>query len=150
MHGNHELPVVRNQVGPAAPANGAKEEVDVHEYRATLVDLIDGDSIRLDVDLGFSIRQRMSLRLYGIDTPEIVGASRAAGLAAKDFLYGLLRDSEAGTFRPLTIKTFKDKGDKYGRILALLFVGDDPIPVNDKLVAAGHAKPYFGDGPKPS
>ena len=127
------------------------------EYAAKVVDVIDGDTVKLDVDLGFSIRQRMSLRLYGINTPEVVGEQKAAGLAAKLFLTALLSNgSQAGpggvicpNWIDVTIKTFKDKGDKYGRILALIFVGDDPIPVNDKLVAVGHAKAYFGVGEKP-
>jgi micrococcal nuclease len=124
------------------------------EYAAQVVDVIDGDTVRLDVDLGFSIRQRMTLRLYGINTPEIVGASKAEGLAARQYLIGLLSASfqtatQPQAWKPVTIKTFKDKGDKYGRILALIFTGDDPIPVNDKLVSAGHAKAYFGAGEKP-
>lgn len=130
----------------------------MYEYAAQVVEVVDGDTIKLDVDLGFSIRQKMTLRLYGIDTPEVVGASKAAGLAAKDFLRRLLADGVQGpdgwpicpVWKRVTIKTFKDKGDKYGRLLALIFVGADPIPVNDKLVAAGHAKPYFGDGVKPT
>lgn len=129
----------------------------MYEYAAQIVDVVDGDTVRMDVDLGFSIRQRMMLRLYGINTPEVVGASKAAGLAAKDFLVTLLSNGTQGMaggpvcpiWRRVTIKTFKDKGDKYGRLLALVFIGDDPIPVNDKLIAAGHAKAYFGDGPKP-
>jgi micrococcal nuclease len=121
----------------------------VYEYAAQVLSILDGDSVKVDVDLGFSIRQKMTLRLYGIDTPEVVGASKAAGLAAKEYLAGLLTDVVLGGFKPVTIRTFKDKGDKYGRLLVLIYVGTDPIPVNDKMISAGHAKAYFGDGPKP-
>jgi micrococcal nuclease len=120
----------------------------MYEYAAQVVEVVDGDTVRMDVDLGFSIRQRMTLRLYGINTPEVVGTEKTAGLAAKEYLIGLLKGAAPVAQLPVIIKTFKDKGDKYGRLLALIFVGADPIPVNDKMVAAGHAKPYFGDGPK--
>jgi len=130
----------------------------MYEYAAQVVDVIDGDTVRLDVDLGFSIRQKMVLRLYGINTPELHGVKDPApGRAAKDFLIGLLSNGGQGpaggpispNWKPVTIKTFKDGKDKYGRLLALIFTDADPIPVNDKLIAAGHAKAYFGEGPKP-
>jgi micrococcal nuclease len=111
----------------------------MYEYQATVVDVIDGDTVRLDVDLGFSIRQRMALRLYGINAPEMVGATKAAGVLARLFLMAMF---------PLdgrvTIRTFKDKTDKYGRILADIFTQNDLVPVSKRMVDAGHAVAYHG------
>jgi micrococcal nuclease len=115
----------------------------MYEYAATVIGVVDGDSVRLDVDLGFSIRQRMALRLWGIDAPEIVGETRAAGEAARDFLRGLLPVGAK-----VRITTFKDKGDKYGRLLANVWLSAVPAPddasVNRRMLDAGHAVAYSG------
>jgi micrococcal nuclease len=116
----------------------------MYEYKASVLEVTDGDTIRLDVDLGFSLRQKISLRLYGINTPELHGvADTAPGKAAKEYLVGLL-SVKPGVWKPVTIKTLKDGKDKYGRLLAMVFVDGDPIPVNDRMVSAKHAVAYFG------
>jgi micrococcal nuclease len=113
-------------------------------YRAQVISVTDGDTVKLDVDLGFSLRQKMVLRLYGINTPELHGVADATpGVAAKQYLVGLLSASP-GVWKPVTIKTLKDGKDKYGRLLAMVFVDGDPIPVNDRMVSAKHAVAYFG------
>lgn len=115
----------------------------MYEYAGTVVEVVDGDTVRMDMDLGFSIRQRMALRLYGINAPETVGETRAAGLAAKDFLRTLLLPGMV-----VTVKTFKDKGDKYGRLLADILNPAYPtvpgVTVNLAMIEAGHASAYFG------
>lgn len=45
----------------------------MYEYQAIILQIVDGDTVRLDVDFGFSIRQKMTLRLYGINAPESIG-----------------------------------------------------------------------------
>jgi micrococcal nuclease len=115
----------------------------MYEYQAAVLDVLDGDSVRLDADLGFSIRSKMTVRLYGINTPEVVGEEKPAGLVSK------ARLSELILGKSVLIKTFKDKGDKYGRILADIFLPGDPVSVNQKLLNEGLAKPYFGTGVKP-
>jgi len=115
----------------------------MYEYQATLIEVVDGDTVKLDVNFGFSIRQRMSLRLYGIDAPEMVGATKTAGEAAKAYLILLLNPGVPGL--PVRLKTFKDKADKYGRILAEIYCPwDAPSPVNQLMIDAGHAVAYFG------
>lgn len=115
----------------------------MYEYRAQVVEIVDGDTVKLDVDLGFSIRQRMTLRLYGINAPEMVGATRAKGEAARDYLAKLI---PADSF--VTIRTHKDKSDKYGRILAEIYAPgalthDTVYSVNQAMIDAGHAVPYY-------
>jgi micrococcal nuclease len=81
------------------------------------------------------------VRLYGINTPELhspVPEDRVKAQQAKSFLMGFL-----GT-KYLTIKTEKDKTEKYGRYLAVIFADADPVAVNQKLLDAGLAVPYFG------
>ena len=108
----------------------------MYEYRATIVRIIDGDTVEADVQLGFHVSLRGMFRLSGINTPEIRGTERPLGLAAKAYLQILIDDLTNGT-RELVIKTKKDKTGKYGRYLAELWV--DEVDLNKTLVEAGHA-----------
>jgi micrococcal nuclease len=81
------------------------------EYAATVVRIVDGDTLYLDIDLGFFIRMTIDVRLKGLNTPEIRGEARAAGLQAKAFVEQAL---PPGTL--VLVKTFK--AEKYGRYLA--------------------------------
>ncbi len=111
-----------------------------YEYKAIVIDVHDGDSIRVDVDLGFDVALRnIPLRLAGINAPEL---STVAGKLARDYLSSCLPD---GT--DVVIRTQKDKKEKYGRYLATVFI--DSCNVNDLLVSSGHAVPWDGRGPRP-
>lgn len=114
-----------------------------YDYDATVVRVVDGDTVWLDVDLGFGLRAHYDFRLYGINTPEVIGSSRVAGLAAKAEAERLLG------LGPLRIVSYKS--DKYGRWLADLYVKPATgaeIWVNDALLKGGFAQPYLGEGPK--
>jgi micrococcal nuclease len=116
----------------------------IYEYRAKVSRIVDGDTVWLDVDLGFNVRVKQEFRLEGINTPEVVGAQKIAGLAAKAELERLLQNN---------IRVVSTKTEKYGRYLATLYVTPEPggqeINVNEHLIAHGFAKPYTGEGPKP-
>ena len=62
----------------------------MYEYRCEVVHIVDGDTIDVDIDLGFGVWMRKErIRLYGIDTPESRTRDleeKKYGLAAKDFL----------------------------------------------------------------
>jgi micrococcal nuclease len=116
-------------------------------YNAKVVDVIDGDTIVCDMDLGFSFFARLTLRLYGINTPEIHGEQKEAGLKAKKFV----QDTILG--KAVTIQTFKNVKEKYGRYLAKVYypIVEKPasdVCLNDVLTAKGLAKEYFGIGEK--
>lgn len=114
----------------------------IWEYLARVDRVVDGDTVWLDVDLGFRHRALIDFRLYAINAPETVGATRPAGLAAKAELERLLR------LGPLRIVTFKaDRTDKYGRWLATLFVetATGSLDVNAQLVRDGFAVAYMAD-----
>jgi len=113
----------------------------MYEYIAHVRSEYDGDTIRADIDLGFGIwTANQSLRLYGIDAPEL-GA--AGGKEARDYLRNMLPIGQT-----ITIRTRKDADDKYGRLLATLWDNDHGDvwgdSVNDRLLSAGFAVPYFG------
>lgn len=117
-----------------------------YTYRAELVRVVDGDTIRLrvykDVDVGFYTTQttsvEMNFRLYGIDTPEVRGIEREAGLVVKAYVEDLLQ--KAQSLRAVTYKP-----DKYGRWLVDLYLTTDgqEILLNDHLVESGQAVEYM-------
>mgnify|MGYP003394911693 CR=1 FL=1 len=120
----------------------------MYEYRATVVGVVDGDTVDLDVDLGFHTQFNSRFRLFGINTPESYGKEASvAGHAAKDRLKALL---PVGLV--VLVRTEKDKTEKYGRFLGTIQLRDGPLAgksVNDILVKEGHALAYFGKGVKP-
>ena len=115
----------------------------MYEYRSSLVKIIDGDTIDVDLDLGFAVvLKKQRIRLYGINTPESRTRDleeKRYGLAAKARLRELLEVAET-----IVVKTAIDKKarGKYGRILGTIYADD--INVNEKLLEEGHAIEYFG------
>lgn len=105
-----------------------------YTYKATVVKVVDGDTVDLLVDVGFNVRVQIRTRLYGIDAPE---TREDAGKAARDALRVVLPQHA-----PVIVKTFKDPNDKYGRWLAQIWEGD--ISINQWLVESGYAKVYDG------
>ena len=115
----------------------------MYEYRSSLVKIIDGDTIDVDLALGFAVvLKKQRIRLYGINTPESRTRDleeKRYGLAAKARLRELLEVAET-----IVVKTAIDKKarGKYGRILGTIYADD--INVNEKLLEEGHAIEYFG------
>ena len=113
------------------------------EYRSNLIKIIDGDTIDVDLDLGFSVvLKKQRIRLYGINTPESRTRDleeKRYGLAAKARLRELLEEATS-----ITVKTAIDKKarGKYGRILGTIYADD--VNVNELLLEEGHAIEYFG------
>ena len=116
----------------------------MYEYKCKLVRVVDGDTIDVDVDLGFGVwMQKQRIRMYGIDTPESRTSDdveKVYGNAAKDFL---VKWTNSGN---LTLKTFKDGKGKYGRILGEIWYGDEngSHNINQLLIDNHHAVRYFG------
>ena len=115
----------------------------MYEYRCEVVKIIDGDTIRVDVDLGFGIWSRNeTVRLYGIDTPESRTRDleeKKYGLAAKQFLTNMLEDSGG-------IKLKSHGKGKFGRILGELWRTTNYADksINEYMVEKHHAAPYHG------
>jgi micrococcal nuclease len=101
--------------------------------------IYDGDTLIALIDLGFGVYKTEKLRLAFIDTPEIRGEERPAGLKARDYLRNLLFGAmEDG--KEITIRTSKDRKGKYGRYIAEIFI--EGYSVNEKLLEEGYAEPY--------
>jgi micrococcal nuclease len=120
-------------------------------YGATVIDVIDGDTIDLMIDLGFNIHHKIRVRLYGVNTPESRTKDlkeKEMGLKAKSFTKDWLTNNKW-----VFVNTIPDKNDKYGRILARIYSSDqieDPKTacLNTDIVQAGFAREYFGIGDK--
>lgn len=117
----------------------------MYEYRVKkLTGVVDGDTIDVDIDLGFNVSYAQRVRLAGIDTPEsrtTDKAEKVLGLEAKEYLKSKLKDAKL-----IVIKTEKpDSSEKYGRILGWLYVDGNTISVNDQMIEDGYAWGYLGD-----
>ena len=102
--------------------------------------IVDGDTLDITIDLGFSLTTKQRVRLNGIDTPETNTkdeCERKFGIEAKEFMQNWLVEHSR-----LFVRTTKD--DKYGRILAHLYAEGDPESLNDKMVRLGYAWQYDG------
>ena len=112
-----------------------------YTYRAKVVEIIDGDTIDVSIDVGFNTTLRKRLRFLGIDTYELRGDERDKGIVAKDRLRELLSKSDR-----IFVQTKMDATGKYGRVLAWVWVkpkyGGDPINITEQLLAEGHGVPY--------
>ena len=112
----------------------------MYEYRAEVDRWVDGDTVDLVVDLGFTVHMRTRFRLLGVDTPEVNRReSREAGLAATAF-------AELCAPPGSTVVVESRKTGKYGRWLGTVYPldaeGNRRDSVNESLLEAGHALPY--------
>ena len=120
----------------------------MYTYRGEVKAVIDADTIDVLVDLGFGVHTMQRLRLYGIDAPEM---KTEAGKIAKEYVKSVLLGGDA--FKYVYVRTLKDKKDKYGRKLAVLYFGEGsmisdfneskiemmPDSLNKQIVRNGHA-----------
>ena len=116
------------------------------EYKATVTNVVDGDTFDVSIDLGFGIYFNTRIRLAGVDTPEIHGVKKGSeeykrGMDAIAYVYSWLSDHGW----EVLLKTHKDRTGKYGRYLAYVFPLDaeDPsVTLNSDLIEDGHATFY--------
>jgi micrococcal nuclease len=106
--------------------------------------VVDGDTIDVDIDLGFDISFSSRVRLAGIDTPESRTADKmekTLGLESKEYLKKAIDASKT-----VVIKTEKmDSSEKYGRILGWVFLDGSDVSINQKMIDDGYAWGYMGE-----
>jgi micrococcal nuclease len=117
----------------------------MYNYKATLMRVVDGDTIDAEIDLGFKIFIKERIRLMGIDTPESRTrnlAEKSWGKAASARLSELLAEAD-GKF---TLVTKMQKKGKFGRILGTIQVStkDGIVDANQVLMNENFAIPYTG------
>ena len=118
----------------------------MYEYKCKIRKVVDGDTVDIDIDLGFGIwLNDERVRIMGIDTPESRTSDKIEkifGLAAKERVKHLLGES------PVLISKVKGDGNeemrgKFGRILGDFRLNDGNT-LTSKLMAEGHAVAYSG------
>ena len=107
----------------------------MYEYRAYVEKVYDGDTITVDIDLGFDVvLHGQKIRLVRINAPEVRGEQRESGIKTRDALRERILN------KWIKIKTQKDKKGKYGRWLGEIWIDEECI--NDWLLSEGLAEVY--------
>ena len=115
----------------------------MYQYRCQILRVVDGDTVDIDIDLGFGVWMRKQrVRLYGVDTPE----SRTRDLEEKKF--GMMAKKYVKGYLPIgtdqILRTHKDGKGKFGRILGEFVVEEGMTTLNALLIKNHHAVEYTG------
>ena len=109
--------------------------------------VVDGDTIDVTLDLGFSLTKKERVRIAGVDTPEKRTRDKeekTLGIDATNWMKEKLTETIKGD-EELVIRTeLKGGVGKYGRLLGWLYVGDDEFSLNEQMITEGYAWPYDG------
>lgn len=118
----------------------------MYEYKATLLRVIDGDTVDASIDLGFDIHVKKRIRLQGIDAWESRTRNlteKRKGLLAKQWLHDIL------ALHDNKFILQSSKVGKFGRCIGIIYVENDAknnkkilVNINEKLISEGHAKKY--------
>lgn len=121
----------------------------LYHYVAYVRDVYDGDTIRVDIDLGLGIwRRDQSIRLWKINTPELRGAEREEGLIVRDRLRELILDRQI-LLRTILDKRGQDRVGKFGRLLGEILLeleSGELLNINEHLLDQGMAIPISESG----
>lgn len=112
----------------------------MYEYFATVVRVIDADTIDVRIDLGFDVHINQRVRLLGINTPE---KNTALGIEASGYVRNLL---PLGTV--IILQSDKSEREKFGRYLARVIFPETKECLNDILINKRYAVEYWGKGKK--
>jgi endonuclease YncB( thermonuclease family) len=108
----------------------------LYNYLAEITEILDADTFVLKIDVGFNISTKTHVRLYGINCPEI---STKEGIAALSFIAPKIKVGDK-----ILIATIKDKNDKYGRLLAIVWYGSDfDKCLNKELLESNNAVEFM-------
>ena len=111
--------------------------ISPYTYKARVLSVYDGDTIRVEIDLGFGLKwtgdgKGVQIRLQGINSPELRGNEKTSGILSRDWLKKEIDG------RDIILKTIKDSTEKYGRYLGVVFTTDGKN-INESLVSEGLA-----------
>jgi micrococcal nuclease len=114
----------------------------MYEYRCKVVRVVDGDTVDVDIDLGFGVwLKKQRVRMMGIDTPESRTRDleeKFYGKESKYFLQDLIQSVED------EVKLISHEKGKFGRILGEIFIEGEEKSVNQLMIDNHHAVPYYG------
>jgi micrococcal nuclease len=105
----------------------------MYEYDAKVINVVDGDTIDCDIDLGLFLHATHRMRLLGVNCPEVHGDTKAEGLKAAEYTRATLLGQ--------TVRIRTAKSDSFGRWLCQVFV--DGLDFNQSLIDRGLAVPFM-------
>ena len=121
------------------------------EYHAKVVEVVDGDTIVIDIDLGFDIKlTNQKVRLLGIDTPESRTSDKIEkifGLASKDYVKKFVKDCEDTVIIRTHLSDDVDGNgrEKFGRLLGEIVNPKTRKVLNEELISHNYAVKYLGE-----
>ena len=119
-----------------------------YNFRVVSIDrVVDGDTIDVSIDLGFDLIKKERVRVAGVDTPEKRTRDleeKALGLDAPNWMKKKLEGAIDGDDELIIRTELKGGMGKYGRLLGWLYVGEDDLSLNEKMIAQGYAWSYDG------
>jgi len=117
----------------------------MYSYKCKILNVVDGDTLDIELDLGFEVRLKERVRLLGVDTPEVFGAkAEPAGQAASRFTKAWVESKQSRDGHFVYESKKYNARDKYGRSLGTV-TWMDAVPtltetINTLLLTTGHAK----------
>ena len=118
----------------------------MYEYKCKILRVVDGDTVDIDIDLGFGIwMAKERVRMMGIDTPESRTRDKVEkkfGLASKARLKKMLPTGSIQHLKTQIDRSGEDKRGKFGRVLGDFLV--DGKPATAILIEEGYAVAYHG------
>jgi micrococcal nuclease len=114
-----------------------------YHYSCKVVDIHDGDTIKVDIDLGFGVvLKSQTFRFFGINAPEIHGETKTAGLKTTAYVQQVLADKD------IIIESIKDEKEKFGRWLGKIYYldGSDWKDLNQELLDKDLAVKFMDGG----
>ena len=111
------------------------------EYNATVIKVVDGDTIDAMVDLGFGTWKKVRIRMHGINAPESRTRNleeKKKGLAAKARLIEMLEENENHFI------LISHGVGKFGRCLGEIYIKGHNTSLNKQLISEGHGTEYYG------
>jgi micrococcal nuclease len=118
----------------------------MYEYRCKILRIVDGDTVDVDIDLGFGVwMHKERVRMMGIDTPESRtrdSVEKQFGLASKDKLKSLLPIGSMQILKTEIDKSGEDAKGKFGRILGDFLI--EGKRASEILIEEGFAVAYHG------
>ena len=118
-----------------------------YEYNATVIDIVDGDTITVDIDLGFNVKlANQKVRLLGVDTPESRTSDKIEkifGIASKEYCKKFIDECKDKT---VVIRTYlSDSEEKFGRLLGEIINPTTKKILNEELIKNNYAVKYLGE-----
>lgn len=115
----------------------------MYTYDCKVLNIVDGDTIDIEIDLGFNIKVKERVRLLGVDTPEVFGPNASpGGIVASDFTKDWIQQRQAINNKFVYYSIKYNSRDKYGRSLGvIMWTGSfQSESLNEAIIASGNIK----------